>query len=154
LFSENTFSIPFNALHIFFVGIELNFDGCLRILEGALVGIGIVNLKNDSECLNVYHISEGDNIYPQCFGFGIVWNINYTDEIIHITTPIHIDLVKQANCIIKGAMECPPILSWNPKSFIFPTNFSNLSLSNGIGTSEMKSRRNIQRGKSHVHLQS
>ncbi|KAJ3213797.1 Polynucleotide 5'-hydroxyl-kinase nol9, partial [Chytriomyces hyalinus] len=112
--SRTPVSVPWNAVKLRFLSVEVPFSQSLVALNGTLVGLvedstpyetSKAISDSETEPTDLKIIPSGIQIPPQsqnCVGLGIVRGIDPVSKLFYIITPVPLEQLKRVNLIARG----------------------------------------------------
>ncbi|KAJ3289046.1 Polynucleotide 5'-hydroxyl-kinase nol9 [Rhizoclosmatium sp. JEL0117] len=157
--SKVPYSVPWKAIRVRFLNVEVPPSQTLIALNGSLVGLVADSLQyspkhevNSNDDANINIVPSDLQIPPEsqnCVGLGIVRGIDPVSKLFYIVTPLHIDQIVNVNLILRGAgVEYPVSMMLDGFENVRTTvPYVTYTVAEGIGGMARKIRTNLQRRK-------
>lgn len=100
--------IPFNEVSLHVCHARVEPQALLAAVNLAVVDICEVppQIIRKSRAPGLYSILKQTPLVPS-LGFGVIRNIDVTEQVLYVSTPVSPDLLKQANCLMAGSTRLP-----------------------------------------------
>ncbi|KAJ3403333.1 Polynucleotide 5'-hydroxyl-kinase nol9 [Chytriomyces hyalinus] len=161
IISRTPVSVPWNAVKLRFLSVEVPFSQSLVALNGTLVGLvegstpyETTKTTSDAETepTDLKIIPSGIQIPPQsqnCVGLGIVRGIDPVSKLFYIITPVPLEQLKRVNLILRGPGVEFPASIWtdgfeNVRSAV---PYITYTAAEGVGAIAKRPRSNLLRKK-------